>query len=206
MSDMAIGRDTMGVQVAVDFAERLTWRFGWLVEKWDQDQVDWATDHFLKTAKLREKAMFQLRRMDLPSSYLRRVLEPDLGYAEGNLLLNEGIQLLEDLLIGAGGTVYSNANAQLGIGDSSAAEAATQTDLQAATNKTWKAMNATYPSRATQTLTFQSDFLTGDANYAWNEASIRNGAAADKNLNRKVVSLGTKASGTWTLTGTVTIS
>ncbi len=76
---------------------------------------------------------------------------------QGNLLLNEGIQLLEDLMIGAGGTSWDNANARLGVGDSNAAEAATQTDLQG-TNKTYKAMEATYPQRSGQTLTWRSVF------------------------------------------------
>ena len=61
-------------------------------------------------------------------------------------------------------------------------------------------------SAQTQTTSWQSDFLTAEANWAWNEWSIRNQAAADKNINRKVQSLGTKASGTWTLTGQVTLS
>jgi hypothetical protein len=76
----------------------------------------------------------------------------------------------------------------------------------AATNKLFKAMNATYPIRTSQTMAWQSDFLTGEANYAWNEWSVRNSSGADKNINRKVQSLGTKASGTWTLTGQVTLS
>jgi hypothetical protein len=44
------------------------------------------------------------------------------------------------------GTGWNNANAFLGVGDSSTAEAATQTELQAATNRFYKAMNATFPS------------------------------------------------------------
>jgi len=128
---------------------------------------------------------------------------------EGNLLLNEGIAVLLDLLIGAGTpTAYSNANARLGVGDSSAAEAATQTALQAATNKTWKAMEATYPSRASQTVTFRSVFGSTDANYAWNEFTVVNAADdTGDNLNRKVSAQGTKASGqTWTLDLSLTIS
>jgi hypothetical protein len=42
---------------------------------------------------------------------------------------------------------YTNANARLGVGDSSAVFAATQTDLQAVTNKLRKAMDASYPQR-----------------------------------------------------------
>lgn len=127
---------------------------------------------------------------------------------EGNLLLNEGIQLLEDLLIGAGGTAYNNANAYIGVGDSSTAESASQTGLQAATNKTYKAMAATYPQRSSQTITWQAVFASGDANYAWNEFTVVNGSSdTGTNLNRKVAANGTKASGqVWTVSVTLTIS
>lgn len=127
---------------------------------------------------------------------------------DGNLLLNEGIQEMWDLICGIGSpTAYSNANAQIGVGDSSAAESASQTDLQAATNKTWKGMESGYPSRTNQTVTFRSVFGGSDANYAWNEFSVRNGAARDRNMNRKVSSQGTKASGqTWTVDVAITLS
>jgi len=125
---------------------------------------------------------------------------------EGNVALNEGIGLLLDLLIGAGGTVYSNANAYLGVGDAATAESASHTGLQAVTNKTYKAMEATFPSRSGQTLTFKAVFGSSDANYAWNEFTIVNASSdTGANLNRKVSAEGTKASGqTWTLTATVT--
>ena len=133
---------------------------------------------------------------------------PAVSEIEGNLLLNEGIQLLEDLLIGAGGTAYNNANSYLGVGDSSTAESASQTGLQAASNKTYKAMQASYPQRSSQTVTWRSVFASGDANYAWNEFTIVNASSdTGTNLNRKVSAQGTKASGqTWTLDVTVTIS
>lgn len=126
---------------------------------------------------------------------------------EGNLLLNEGITRLLNLLIGTTTNPFNNANARLGVGDSSTAEAASQTDLQAATNKLYKAMDATFPSVSAQTVTFRSTFGSADANYAWNEFSADNGGTALENLNRKVSAQGTKASGqTWTLTLTITIS
>jgi hypothetical protein len=53
----------------------------------------------------------------------------------------------------------------------------------------------------------RSVFGSADANYAWNEFSVRNGATADKNMNRKVEAQGTKASGqTWTLDLQITLS
>jgi len=145
----------------------------------------------------------------ITSAELRRIVgDPEIvEEVAGNLMLNEGIQELWDLAIAAGGTTaYNNANADIGVGDSTTSENATHTDLQAATNKLFKGMNATYPQRASQTVSWQSDFLTGEANYAWQEWSVRNGNTRNKNLNRKVQSLGTKASGTWTLTAQVTLS
>lgn len=127
---------------------------------------------------------------------------------EGNLLLNEGIGELIDLMIGAGGTdAFNNTNARIGVGDSTTAAAASQTDLQAASNKTYKAMETSYPSRSAQTVTFRSVFASGDANYAWEEFVVDNGATGAKTLNRKVSAQGTKTSGqTWTVDVQITIS
>lgn len=125
---------------------------------------------------------------------------------EGNILVNAGIQLMLDLLIAAGGTSFANANARIGVGDSTVAAAAGQTDLQAATNKLRKAMEATFPSRAGQTLTFKSSFGSAEANFAWQEWGVFNAATGGVMLNRKVESLGTKASGTWTLQVDITVS
>ena len=126
---------------------------------------------------------------------------------DGNLLLNEGIALLLDLGIGAGGTTFANANAYLGVGDSSTAAGATQTGLQATTNKLYKAMEAGYPQRASQTVTWRSVFGESEANWAWGEFTVANGNSDSAvNLNRKVESKGTKSGGTWTLDLAITIS
>jgi hypothetical protein len=124
---------------------------------------------------------------------------------DGNLLLNAGINLLLTLGAGGAGTAFNNANARIGVGDSTAAEAATQTGLQAATNKTYKAMDATYPTSGTsQQIVFRATFIGTDANYAWQEFTVDNGTIS---LNRKVSNQGTKVSGqTWTITVTITLS
>jgi hypothetical protein len=110
-------------------------------------------------------------------------------------------------VIGEAVTEFNNANAYLGVGDSSTAFTATQTDLQAATNKLRKAMDATYPSRATNALTFKSTFATGDANFAWQEWGVFNASVAGLMMNRKVESLGTKTSAqSWAFTVTNTIN
>ena len=117
-----------------------------------------------------------------------------------NAMVDIGIGYALLLLVGGGGTAYNNANAYLGVGDSSTAWSTTHTDLQAATNKLRKGMNATYPVTGTKKQTFRSDFLTGEANWVWNEWGIFNAASGVTMLSRKVEALGTKASGTWTLT------
>src|SRR5205085_11854555 len=52
-----------------------------------------------------------------------------------NAYVNAGGAALLDRLIGTSPTAYDNTNANLGVGDSSTATSASQTDLQAATNK-----------------------------------------------------------------------
>ncbi|HEY6021700.1 MAG TPA: hypothetical protein VIY48_18080 [Candidatus Paceibacterota bacterium] len=120
-------------------------------------------------------------------------------------LTNAARDVIASLVVGAGGTVWNNANAYLGVGDSSTAFAVAQTDLQAASNKLRKAMDATYPTLAANVQTFRSTFATGDANWAWNEWGIFNAAAAGTMLLRKVESLGTKTSAqSWQFTTTIT--
>lgn len=125
-----------------------------------------------------------------------------------NCLLNTGINEMWDLVTGvvSGAThIYDNAAATIGVGDSATAAAATQTDLQAVTNKTYKAMEAGYPTSTTQKATFKSSFGSSDANYVWNEWVVKQ-ATSTICLNRKVESLGTKSSGTWTLEVDITLS
>ena len=125
----------------------------------------------------------------------------------GNCLLNEGINNMWTLICGGTATAYDNANARLGVGDSDTAADATQTDLQAVTNKVYGAMDASFPIYGTaQKATFKASFGTDTANFTWNEWSVDNGSSAALNINRKVESLGTKASGTWTLTVEISLS
>jgi len=128
---------------------------------------------------------------------------------EGNLLLNEGIDELWTLVAGTGATKFDNANAYMGVGDSATAADPVQTGLQAATNKFYKAMDASYPTYgASQKATWRSTFASAEANFAWNEITVANGNSdAAKNLNRKVQDMGTKASGsTWVATLEITLS
>jgi hypothetical protein len=122
-------------------------------------------------------------------------------------LTNGGIAIMAQDLIGESITEYNNGNAHIGVGDSTTAFAASQTDLQAATNKVRKGMDATYPSRAAAVVTMRSTFLTGEANWVWNEWGIFNHVTAGTMLSRKVESLGTKTSAqSWQITATLTFS
>lgn len=134
----------------------------------------------------------------------------------GNLLTYGGASALWDRFFDATPSIteFDNANAYLGVGDSSTAAAATQTDLQAATNKSRKAMQATYPSHTDGTtlashtqIVFKSSWDTASGNYAWNEFGTFNASSSGRMLNRKVVSLGTKTSAdTWVLTATLSLA
>jgi len=133
---------------------------------------------------------------------------------EGNLLLIGGASALWQRLIGTAVTAFDNTNAYIGVGDSTTAAADTQTDLQAATNKLRKAMDATYPQHTdstsaagAKTITYKSTFATDDANFAWQEWGVFNASTAGRMLNRKVESLGTKTSAaTWAFTITISLA
>jgi len=124
---------------------------------------------------------------------------------EGNCLLNSGIDEMWDLIIGDSSNHFDNTNAQIGVGDSDTAAEASQTDLQAETNKTYKGMENGYPTSTSQKATFKASFGSDEANYVWNEWVVKQ-STSGKCLNRKVESLGTKSTGTWTLEVSVTLS
>lgn len=169
--------------------------------------------HFQREGLWRDAALLIERLQHLEWTLAER--EGDrlgVGHATGNLFLNECWD--NDgwgLLIGAASqTAYNNTNAQLGVGDSTTAASVSQTDLQAATNKTYKAMSASFPAAGgagTRRMDFKAQFASGDANYDWREFVLRNGATDLTDMSRVVSTQGTKASGqTWDLTETVTIS
>jgi hypothetical protein len=120
-------------------------------------------------------------------------------------LTDAGRDQLTSLAISSG-TAFDNSNAHIGVGDSTTAFAADQTDLQGSTNKVRKAMDATYPTREDNALTFRATFGTGDANFAWNERGVFNASSSGVMLNRKVESLGTKTSAqSWEITCVLTL-
>lgn len=159
---------------------------------------------------------------------LRRDLAPYEVAEFTNILLNAGITALWNIFFGntsaantagsaaGANAVFNNAQARIGIGDSSTAAAATQTDLQAATNKYWQVMDATFPSVSGQGISFKATIGSGNANFAWNEWGCDNCGGSNATsttrsggsmLNRAVSAQGTKAVGqTWVPTATITLS
>lgn len=130
-----------------------------------------------------------------------------------NLLLNAGIQRLQNKFIGAAGQVYDATHSRIGVGNSSTAAAATQTDLQAAAgsgNRQFKLVDQG-PTLSAQTLTWRATFASGEAQFVWNEWGVDEGTAdgttvAASMLNRKVANPGTKGAAVWVFTVTTTIS
>jgi hypothetical protein len=149
-------------------------------------------------------------------------VEPELVDIDGNLLVYGGASCQWQTLIGNGTTTadqsltyFSNARAAIGVGDSTTAAAATQTDLQASTNLLRVAMDSTYPQHTDATtsgaasIVFKSTYSTSQANFAWQEWGVFNSATAatGRMLQRKVESLGTKTSAaTWALTITLSLA
>lgn len=107
------------------------------------------------------------------------------------------------LFAGEAVTALNNANAYLGVGNSTTAFSAAHTDLQGA-SKAREALDATFPTRSTNVLTYKATFEAADAQFAWEEWGLFDAAAAGTMISRKVESHGTKAADEWALTVTFT--
>lgn len=167
------------------------------------DSIHWLPEWNIHKFRDHKGRVLKAGRAGLPLKYLMDNFEL-LGALKfpGNVLLNEGINELWTLVAGTGATPFDNGNAYIGVGDDDTVANATQTGLQAAenagTHKLYQAMDAEYPTYgSSQIATWRSTFGGPDANFTWEEITVANGGSdAAKNLNRKVQSMGTKASGT----------
>lgn len=130
------------------------------------------------------------------------------GSAEAhNLWLVTGCDEVFGLITGLSANHFDNTNARIGIGDSTTAAADSQTDLVAATNKTYKAMDATYPTApSAKSCVWRATFGASDANYDWEEFVLKHNGSGIC-INRGVQSLGTKANGAvWVATLTLSLA
>jgi hypothetical protein len=177
-----------------------------------KDAVSWKTNWRIDKFKDQKDTIAQAMQLGTPieqakTQFNHAFLETQ-KFAS-NIALNVGLQELIDIICGLGTpTKWDSTNSKIGVGDSNTAEAASQTGLQAQTNKTFKAMDLGYPIRSNQTVEWRATFGSADANYTWEEYTVANAAGEGaKNLNRKVASKGTKSLGeTWVLSLQITFS
>ena len=135
-----------------------------------------------------DDAHAQLAQLDAHQGSMQGLAGEVLPQQTGPLALAEGVRLAQHCMaqvspvtyrlalqaqagIGAGNvTVFDNTNAHIGVGNSSTAAAAAQTDLQGA-SKHYEPMDATYPVHTDGTgsgaasIVFRSTFETADANF-----------------------------------------
>jgi hypothetical protein len=87
-----------------------------------------------------------------------------------NLVVDVGKDSILKYLGNITGGGYGN---WIGVGDSTTAAAAGQTDLQASSNKLWKEISTSDRVYVRPTLFLSADFGYSDANFTWNELAIR---------------------------------
>ncbi len=183
--DFAGFTEKIQVEIAKNISDALHFSSHWRIDRcWEKD--------FIQLTK---------------NLWVPKIFKPyDVSFFHGNLALNEGINLFFSLICGGAGVSYANATAQLGVGNSSAAVVATQTDLQGGATVEWVGMDGGFPTYgASQTLVAKSTFTGTLGNFAWEEYSLRNSVGANINANRKLSTQGTKVNGQiWILTQTLT--
>jgi hypothetical protein len=212
--DKARAYDGLTAAVGAPLADRSFGTTHWRVERWDEEQTAWAQ-----------------RQMDalgvMPPGWqptgddfiMLGVAPYKVSDVVGNLITNAGWTRLMNLLTNQGATQALTATAtRIGVGNSSTAEAYTDTDLIAAAgagNRYFQPVSGA-GSLGTRTLAFSATFGTADGNFAWNEFGIDVGTPTVTGgttvgallFNRKAgIAQGTKASGqTWTATATLTFT
>lgn len=137
----------------------------------------------------------------------------------GNLLLRGGASIVWECLKGSGSTAstaakkYFNATAALGVGNSTAAAAATQVALQGG-SQSYKALTGGFPTHTTGStaatvvdIVYKSTWGLTEGNFTWNEWALANKATTGNRrlLNRKQQNLLSKTSAA-SATLTVTLS
>jgi hypothetical protein len=192
----------------------IAWRAHALVEKFDDDQVAYALKH-------RERRLWTPRRLGrIQRHHFERLgIRPfEVIESPGNLLTTAGVTRAMSLILAAGGQGATATSARIGVGNGAGTAVIGDTDLSAsagAGNRYFMPMDSTFPSSAAGVGTFRSTFATADGNFVWNEWCIDIGTptvAAGTTvsatlLNHKTsAALGTKTSGAWTLTATITLS
>lgn len=106
------------------------------------------------------------------------------------------------------GERFGSTGAWIHVGSSTGAFTSTQTYLLSTGAKS-TSMDATFPTRAANVLTYRATFDTGTANFPWEEWAVRNSSStsAGTGFQRALQTLGTKtAAQTWQFTATITVT
>jgi hypothetical protein len=127
---------------------------------------------------------------------------------DGNLLLTAGVTCIWKRFAGQTATAFDG-TAKIGVGDSSTAESAAQTDLQAATNKLFNTVTGA-PVVSGNKITYIASFTSGQAEWNWKELALKNNTDGVV-FNRKVNAAGwgdksLTPGSTWTVTLELTLS
>ena len=167
---------------ALGFSEHVAWEVRWRVEKFMSKTIEAVLNSGEKPYEVCEDVQ--------------------------NIILDTGANEMLKLIGGvSGGVAFSAANAKIYVGDDATAEAASQTGVLATTNKAYAGMDSGYPSVSGRTIVFRASFDDSTANFAWRESAVTNGSGVGAiSMNRKVASLGTKVTGTWTLQITISLT
>lgn len=188
------------------FNQGINWRAHALVEKWDEDATKWVAG---RAGLLEPKA----------SHFKALKVKPyEVTERPNNLLTTAGLTRISNLIIGTGSTQAATQTAtRIGVGDGSTTAVIGDTDLSAAAGGTHRQFNIldSAPSVSGGVMTFISTFTSGLANFTWSEWGIDIGTPTVSAgttvsavlLNHKSsAALGTKSSGSWAFTATVTLS
>lgn len=157
---------------ALGISEHLQWRVHWRIEKW----------------------------ADTANKLLG--LAPDEVLCDSqNIVLDGGANEMLKLITGTGGTPYNSTNTYIYVGSDSTPENAAQTGIIATGSEAANAIvDSGFPTVSGRTTVFAATFGDADANFDWREISVVNGTGANAvALNRKQGTFGTKATGTWTV-------
>lgn len=216
-NDQARAADALSASVGTALAEGARGTTLWTVERWDEEQ----TREALRRLGHPSPSDAMARGVGLvPGRFQQVRIRPySVSEVRGNLITNAGWTRLMNLLTAQGGTQALSATAtRIGVGNSSTAEAYTDTDLAAsagAANRYFQPVSGA-GSLGTRTLTFQATFGTSDGNFAWNEfgidvgtPTVAGGTTVNALLfNRKAgIAQGTKAAGqTWTASAVLTFT
>lgn len=214
-NDRGFGADLMGVAATAPMFESGRERTTLLVQKWDEDQTNWAVARI----RVDKPAWMSVVR---PRHFRALGIEPYEEYTyHGNLITQAGWgQLFKAVTVGSP-TLFSATVGRIGVGTSTTTAVATDVALgsiASMTGNNWKLCGAlpTVTSAATPgTVVFTATFGATDAVGAWNEFAIDQGttsagptvtATAPMMNHSANIGAGTKAAGTWTATATLSFT